>query len=172
MKLEKVLPREEIDKKVKELAEEINKYYKGKEILVIGILKGAFIFMADLVRNLDLPLKIDFVVAKSYIGDQSSGKIEIRLEPYMNVKNEDILLVEDIIDTGLTAREIKKFLFEKGAKSVKLCAIIDRKVEDKEITPDFVGFELEDSRFLVGYGLDLNEDKRHLPDVYAVVPGD
>lgn len=172
MKLEKIFSREEIDRRVKELAEDINEYYKGKEILVIGILKGAFIFMADLVRNLDLPLKIDFVVAKSYIGDQSSGKIEIRLEPYMNVENEDILLVEDIIDTGLTAKEIKKFLLEKGAKSVQICAIIDRKAENKAIIPDFLGFELEDRRFLVGYGLDLNEENRHLPDVYAVVPGD
>ncbi len=168
MKLEKLIDASEIAEKVKELGKEISDYYGNNPVLVIGILKGSFIFMGDLIREIKSPVKVDFVVAKSYDGDRSTGKIDIRLEPYMDISGEDVLIVEDIVDTGLTAKVIKDFLLEKGARSVKMCAIIDRKVEGKEITPDFPGFEISDNRFLVGYGLDLNEEYRELPHIYAV----
>ncbi len=172
MRLEKVIDRKEIEKRVAELGREISEFYGDREIVVIGILKGAFIFMADLVRNISIPMKLDFVRASSYIGDRSSGSVEVVYTPSISIKNEDILLVEDILDTGLTAHVIKNQLIKWGARSVKLCALIDRKTNRKEITADFLGFELEDSRFLVGYGLDVNEKFRYLPDVFAIVNED
>jgi hypoxanthine phosphoribosyltransferase len=166
---EVLYPKDVIDKKVRELAGQISSDYEGKELIVIGILKGAFIFMADLIRCLTIPCRVDFVRLASYgAGMSSSGKVVMTKDIETFIKDKDILIVEDVVDTGLTLSYLLNWLKERSPRTIKVCAFLDKRKRRK--TPfeaDYVGFVIEDG-FVVGYGLDFNEKARFLPDIYVV----
>lgn len=160
---------EEIDGALTSLARRINQDYQGKKLLVVGVLKGAFVFMADLIRLLNLDISLDFVVLRSY-GDSTttSGEVKMIKDLEESVSGVDVLVVEDIVDTGITLRFFKEELFKKGAKSVKICALLDKKARrEVKVDIDYVGLEMEDG-FVVGYGLDYDERYRNLPDIWVL----
>jgi hypoxanthine phosphoribosyltransferase len=161
-----VLSQTDIQAKVKSLAHEISADYTGKSLVAIGVLKGAFIFLADLVRHISVPTQIDFVRLASYGADiKSSGKVRITKDIELDIKGKDVLVVEDIIDSGLTLTFLVEHLKKFNPLSVKVCALIDKtERREKEVPVDYTGFTIE-SGFLVGYGLDCNEDYRGLPDI-------
>lgn len=169
MEKEVLYSREEIRKRVEELARQINADYRGKEPVIIGILKGAFVFMADLIRHLEIPCTVDFIRLASYgAGSISSGEIKVTKDIETDVQGKDVLVVEDIIDTGLTLRYLVDRLKERGPSSVRVCALIDKRLRRRvEFEADYVGFTMDDG-FVIGYGLDFNEQARYLPDVYIV----
>jgi len=162
-----VLTKEEIEKKITDIAEIISRDYAGKDLVLIGVLKGAFIFLSDLVRHLSIPAQIDFIRASSY-GDtmSSSGTVTLTQPVRMDVRNKHLLLVEDIVDTGLTLSRMMDYFRSQGAASVKICAFID-KYERREanIPVDYTCHSTQEG-FLVGYGLDYAENYRGLPGVY------
>ncbi len=164
--------REEISAAVERLAAEIEKDYPGKNPLLIGILKGSFIFLADLVRYLGLPLEIDFVSLSSYgSGTESSGKIRVERGLRTPVRGRDVLVVEDIVDTGLTTSFLLDYLRKRKVASLKLCALTDK--PSRRLTPvtiDYLGFTVPD-KFLVGYGLDWNQKFRNLPHICYIEEG-
>jgi hypoxanthine phosphoribosyltransferase len=164
-----VLSRTEIAKKVKSLAYRISKNYAGKELIIIGVLKGSFIFMADLIRELTIPAQVDFVRLASYGSDtRSSGTIRITKETELDIRNRDVLIVEDIIDSGLTIAYLLEHLKSFSPRSVKVCAFIDKTERRKVQVPiDYTGLIVERG-FLVGYGLDFDEQYRSLPAVYRI----
>lgn len=155
----------QIKEKIKELSHKLNELYNGEEVIAICALKGAVIFAADLIRELNMPLKIEFIRLSSYGSSKtSSGKVnavDIKL-PDLNEKN--VLIIEDIVDTGLTAKFLVDFIHMNfHVKSLKFCSLLDKKVTRKvEIEPDFYGFDIDD-KFVVGYGLDYDEHYRNLP---------
>ena len=169
MRKEVLYSRAEIQAKVKEIADLISRDYAGRELIIIGILKGAFVFMADLIRELSIPCKIDFVRAASYgAGKESSGKVVMTKDIETSIKGKDILIVEDIVDTGLTLTYLVDWLKERNPKSLKVCAFLDKRKKRKvAFEADYVGFTMDDG-FVVGYGLDFNEQARYLPEVYIV----
>lgn len=155
----------EIQSKVKELGQAISMDYKGKDLLVISILKGAFMFTSDLVRNISVPLALDFVVASSYVQTSTSGEVKVHYEPREQIRGRDILLVEDIVDTGVTLNHLRESFMQKEPNSIKICGFLNKKprrVADVKI--DYVGFEIPDL-FVVGYGLDYDNKYRNLPYV-------
>jgi len=158
-----------IQKRVRELAGQISGDYAGRELIVIGILKGAFIFMADLVRDITIPCKIDFVRVASYgASSDSSGKVVMTKDIETSIKGRDILIVEDIIDTGLTLQYLVNWLKERNPNSLKICVFLDKRKRRKvSFEADYVGFTIDDG-FVVGYGLDFNEQYRFFPDVYVI----
>lgn len=165
--LKEVISKKEILKKVKELAKKIDKDYKDEPIILIGTLKGAFIFLADLVRNLKNPnVQIDFVRVRSYgTSTYSSEKIEITKDLEISIEGKNVILVEDIVDTGLTLKFLYEYIKNLNPKSLKVCALIDKKERRKiEVPIDYKGFEIEKG-FLVGYGLDFAENYRHLSEI-------
>lgn len=149
--------------RVKEMAKEISR--GKKEIYLISILKGSAVFLADLIRDMDCDVEVDFLGASSYIGEKSSGKIKIGFAPF-DAKGKNIILLEDIVDTGNTLSFLKSHLLKKEkAKSVKICVLLDKPARrEKNIEIDFVGFRVPD-RFTVGYGLDYKQRCRNLPFV-------
>ncbi len=159
-------PRAEIDAVVKRLAEDITSDYHDKNPLIIGILKGSFIFLADLVRQLDLPLEIDFIRLSSYgSGRQTSGKVKVVQGLRTEVRGRHVLIVEDIVDTGLTVAFLLDYLKKKQAASARLCAFTDKPSRRRvPLKIDYKGLTVPD-KFLVGYGLDYNEKYRNLPDI-------
>jgi len=166
-----ILDSSTIQDRVRQLGKEISRDYSEKPLVVIGILKGAFIFMADLVRAIETPLVADFIQVSSYgSGTQSSGKIKLVKEPSTELAGTDILLVEDIVDSGLTMAWLVDHFNSRQANSVKICSLID-KAERREvdITIDYLGFDIPKG-FLVGYGLDFNEQYRHLPGIFHLTP--
>ncbi|MEN8189699.1 MAG: hypoxanthine phosphoribosyltransferase [Thermodesulfobacteriota bacterium] len=166
-KHETILSAELIGDRTCELGRAITQDYRDKDLLVIGVLKGAFIFMADLIRAIDLPLLTDFIQVSSYgKSTESSGTINLIHEPSVDISGRHILLVEDIVDSGLTMKWLMKHFTGKGAASVKVCSLID-KSERREhpVTIDYVGFDIPQG-FLIGYGLDLDETFRNLPGVH------
>lgn len=164
-----LLTREEVEKRIKELAKEIEKDYCGKALLVIGLLKGSIMFMSDLIKEMDLPVMIDFMSVSSYSGTTSTGVINVLKDTDISVKDKDVLIVEDIIDTGLTLSHVKKLLEDRGAKSLKICTLLDKPSRRTvEMKGDYVGFEIPDE-FVVGYGLDYDQHHRNLPYVGIVV---
>jgi hypoxanthine phosphoribosyltransferase len=169
MSREILFSREAIQKRVQELAGQISGDYAGRELVVIGILKGAFIFMADLVREITIPCKIDFVRVASYgASAESSGKVVMTKDIETSIKGRDILIVEDIIDTGLTLQYLVEWLKERNPNSLKICVFLDKRQRRKvSFEADYVGFTIDDG-FVVGYGLDFNEQYRFFPDVYVI----
>ncbi|GBC62988.1 hypoxanthine phosphoribosyltransferase [Desulfonema ishimotonii] len=161
-----VLKKEEIETAVTEIGKKISEDYKGRELVLIGVLKGAFVFLADLARNLTIPVKIDFVRAASYgAGTSSCGKIRILKEIEEDITGKDVLIVEDILDTGLTLSRLVDHIKSFGPKSVKICTLIDKRERRKvEIEADYAGHVVEEG-FLVGYGLDYAENYRELPEI-------
>jgi len=163
----------EIAEKVKEIGKEITEVYKGTDLLIIGILKGGFIFMSDLVRHIHLPLEIGFARISSYGNEKcSSGEVKILEDVQENIEGKHVIIVDDILDTGHSLFAFKKHLESKRPASVKICTMID-KTERREasLTPDFYGFRISDG-FIVGYGLDFAEKHRSLPDIYVLDPSD
>lgn len=160
----------EIQKRVKDLAEEISVDYTGCELILIGVLNGAFVFMADLIRFLNIPVRVDFVRLASYGSKtESNGEIRFTKDIELPLTGNDVLVVEDIIDTGYTLSYFKEIIALHNPRSVKICGLISKTERRKApIVIDYVGFELERG-FLVGYGLDYNENYRHLPDIYSLI---
>jgi hypoxanthine phosphoribosyltransferase len=169
-RLELVLGEEDIRRRVRELGESIEVDFRdSNNLIVVGLLKGAFVFMADLVRAINLPLRVDFLWVSSYGQSmESSGTIKIVKDLDTDIEGMDVLLVDDILDTGLTLKEIYEFLKLKNPSRLKTCVFLDKKGRRKvKFEADYVGFEVPD-RFLVGYGLDWGELGRNLKGVYAV----
>ena len=161
--------KEEISREVKRLAQEINLDYQGKRPLLLGILKGCFVFMADLIRLLEIPVEIDFATLSSYgSAKATSGEVKVVQGLRSQVKGRDILVIEDIVDTGITVGYFIDYLRRKKPASLKLCALFDKPSRRKVPVPiDYLGFTVPD-RFVVGYGLDYDERFRHLPELYFI----
>lgn len=166
---ELVIAQADIVKRVKELGAAITRDYEKSQLVVVGILNGAFIFMADLVREIKRELEIDFVRMASYGMETTSGSLRFTKDIELDIQDKDILVVEDIIDTGRTMSHLRHSLAERGARSVRFCALIDKKERrEVEVAIDYVGFEVKRG-FLVGYGLDCREKYRQLTEVYHLL---
>lgn len=161
--------RDEIQKRVKEIAAQISKDYAGRELIIIGVLRGAFIFMADLIREISIPCRVDFARLASYgAGSESSGKVVMTKDIETSIKDRDILIVEDIVDTGLTMQYLVEWLKERNPRSLKTCVFLDKRKRRKiSFEAEYVGFTIDDG-FVVGYGLDFNEKYRFSPDIYII----
>lgn len=167
MNLEPLIHRDEIRKRVKEIAEEISRDYEGRTPLLIGVLNGSFIFLADLVRELSIPVVVDFVKVRSYVGTESST-LELKLDLERDIEGMDVILVEDIVDTGKTVDFLIRRMSSKNPNSIKVCALLDKPERRKvDVKVDYVGFTIPDV-FVVGYGLDVDGRYRELPDIYYV----
>jgi len=165
-----IISREAIATRVRELAAQISRDYAGQDLLLVGILKGAFIFMADLARALEFPVDVDFVRLMSYgAGTESSGEVHVTKDVELPIQGRHVLVVEDIIDAGLTLDFLLGHLASHNPASLKICCLIDKRERRKvEVPLDYVGFTVEKG-FLVGYGLDCGEKFRPLPEVYEIV---
>lgn len=170
-KLKLLLGGEEIAGRVAELAELISAEYEGRKVLLICVLKGAVIFASDLMRRLKIPVEIDFIAVSSYGSDTaSSGVVRILKDLDRSIKGKDVLIVEDIVDTGLTLNYLRKNLLSRQPRSLGVVTLLDKPARRRvEFTPDYCGFEIPD-HFVVGYGLDFNEDYRHLAGIYVLNP--
>jgi hypoxanthine phosphoribosyltransferase len=164
-----LISRAEINRRVKELAAAISRDYQGRDLVMVGVLKGAFIFLADLVRELEFPVEVDFVRLASYGGSTSpTGEVQITKDVELSLEGRDVLIVEDIMDLGFTLAFLKKHLASHKAASVKICCLIDKRERRQvEVPLDYVGFVVEKG-FLVGYGLDCGEKMRTLPEVFVL----
>ncbi len=167
---EEVVSRADIAKRVRELGQAINRDYAGRQLVMLGILNGAFIFLADLVREIELPIEIDFIRVSSYGSSTcSSGTIQCTKDAEIELAGKDILLVEDIVDTGRTLACLRQLLMARKARSVRICALIDKKERrEVEVAVDYAGFAVAEG-FLVGYGLDHAEQHRQYPAIYKIV---
>ncbi len=161
----------DIASKIKELGDTISREYEGKELFVIGILKGGFMFMADLVRSIKLPTKIEFARLSSYgNSDSPTGDVTIVDDIHAAISGRHVLIVDDIMDTGHSLLAFKEHLGKKGPASVKICTMVDKTFRrDASISPDYYGFRITDG-FVVGYGLDFAEQYRTLPALYVLDP--
>ncbi|UCD58897.1 MAG: hypoxanthine phosphoribosyltransferase [Candidatus Hydrogenedentota bacterium] len=169
-RLQVLLSRDQISERVKELAEAISRDYADRNLLILCVLKGAVIFLADLVRNLKVTPELDFIAASSYQRDNSKGKVDVSPMFSASVGGKDVLIVEDIIDTGLTYRALINYLAVREPASLKLCTLLDKPSQRRTelIKPNYVGFTIPD-KFVVGYGLDYEEKYRELPDICILV---
>lgn len=166
-----MLSAEEIDKRVKELAAQMDKLYEGRKPVVVCILKGSVLFFTDLIRNMKTDVELDFMVVSSYgSGTKSSGQLKIGKDLSGDIKDRDVLIVEDIIDSGNTLYNLKKMLITRQPASINIITLLD-KPERREVPmePDYTGFVIED-KFVIGYGLDYAEDYRNLPYVGILKP--
>ncbi len=166
---QELISREQLRVRVEELARQITLDYRDKRLVMIGVLKGAFIFTADLCRALDLECEIDFIRVRSYgTARQSAGTIQFTKGPELDLNGKDVLLVEDIVDTGITMAWMRDYFRSGPAATVRICALID-KTERRQVPVevDYAGFQL-DQGFLVGYGLDCAERYRHLPAIHSL----
>jgi hypoxanthine phosphoribosyltransferase len=154
---------EQIQKKVQELADTISEDYEGRDLLAVGILKGAIIFFSDIVRFIRTPLIIDFIVASSYMKTDTTGEVKIYYDIREDIADKDVLLIEDIVDTGVSINYIRERILMKGPKSLRICTFLN-KVERRQVDVplDYVGFEIP-NEFVVGYGLDYDNKFRNLP---------
>ncbi len=157
---------DEIRARVAELAEEINYDYKGKPLVIVCILKGSVIFFSDLARRLTMPVRFDFMALSSYANSRvSSGVVRVAMDLYETIEDKDILIVEDIIDTGHTLSHLRELLSSRAPKSIRFCTLLDKPSRrEANIHPDYCGFTIED-HFVVGYGLDCGGEHRNLPYV-------
>jgi hypoxanthine phosphoribosyltransferase len=154
---------EQIQAKVKQLAAMISEDYSGKDLLVVGILKGAFMFFSDIVRHLDIPITLDFIIASSYVKSESSGEIKIHYDVKGDISDRHVLLIEDIVDTGVTLNHIRERILSRTPKTLKICSFLDKKERRvTEVPLDYVGFVIP-NEFVVGYGLDYDNKFRNLP---------
>lgn len=167
--LKLLFSREEIAAQVRRLGEEISRDYPSSEILLVGVLKGSFLFFSDLARSITSPVIVDFVRLASYGSEtRSSGIVEFRLDMELPIRGRDVIIVEDIIDSGLTLETLYHRLMLREPKSLRVCTLIDKKSRrETDLEADYVGMTLEDG-FIIGYGLDFDERFRNLPDIYLV----
>lgn len=164
---------EDLNKRIKELGAQITEDYKDKNIMVISLLRGSFIFCADLVRAIDLKTKIDFMTTQSYgDGFSTSGNVQVVNDIKGSLEGYDVLVVDDITDSALTMHHVINHLKEKNPKSIKCCVLLDKPSRRKvELVPDYCGFTIED-KFVVGYGLNYGDYYRNVPYVFAVTDED
>ncbi|MGL4976502.1 MAG: hypoxanthine phosphoribosyltransferase, partial [Cetobacterium sp.] len=168
--IEKMISEEALQTRVREVAKEIEKDYAGKNLICVGLLKGSIMFMADLLKNVEMDLAMDFMKVSSYHGGtDSTGVVKILKDVDADLTGKDVLIIEDIIDTGLTLESVKKFLLTKQPNSLKVCSLLDKPSRRKvEMVGEYIGFEIPDE-FVVGYGLDYDELHRNLPYIGKVV---
>ncbi|MCL2424880.1 MAG: hypoxanthine phosphoribosyltransferase [Oscillospiraceae bacterium] len=166
-----IFTEEMIQKRVKELGEELNKEYAGKSLLLIGVLKGCFIFFADLARHIDVDCEIRFLTASSYgFSSVSSGKVNIEKDIDFDVEGKNVLIIEDILDSGITLTALRAFVAKHKPASLKLCTLLDKPDRRQlPITAEYTGFVCP-NEFVVGYGLDYGERYRNLPFVGSLKP--
>ncbi|MDH4222053.1 MAG: hypoxanthine phosphoribosyltransferase [candidate division Zixibacteria bacterium] len=164
-----IIPRRELQKKIKELGKRISEDYSGKEPILIGILKGSFIFLADLIRVIKVPHEVDFMAVASYGQEiEGSGVVKLIKDLNINIEGKDVIIIEDIVDTGLTLNFIKKNLLLRNPRSLEIAALLDRKERRKvQMHLKYVGFTVP-NEFVVGYGLDLAERYRNLPYIAKI----
>ena len=172
-RLNRLLTAEEIASIVKNLADQISRDYVGRELILVCILKGAFMFLSDLIRHLRISVKVDFVRLASYGADmKSSGLVEISKDIEIPIEGKDVLIIEDIVDSGRTLQFLKERLALSNPSSIKICALLDKKARrEVKVEADYLGKEVEDI-FIVGYGIDFNENYRNLPEIYYVTPAE
>lgn len=172
-KWEVLCSEEQIASRLKELGTQISEEYKDKNLLVVSLLKGSFIFCADLVRNITVPVKIEFMTTSSYgHGEESSGKVKMVSDIPSDISGYDVLVVDDITDTALTMDFVMNHIKSKNPKSIKSCVLLDKPSRRKvELVPDYCGFEIED-KFVVGYGLNYGDYYRNIPYVFNVTNED
>lgn len=159
-----LITQEQIWQRAKELGEQITKDYQGEELVLVGTLRGAVPWMADIMKCIDLDLEIDFVSASSYgSGTVSSGEVKIKKDIELEIAGKHVLIIEDIIDTGNTLKALKDYFGIKKPKSVKICTLLDKPSRRKaDVCGDYIGFEVDDL-FIIGYGLDFDQKYRNLP---------
>lgn len=168
---EVLLTKEEIEQKVAELGKILSAEYAGKRPLLVCVLKGALIFVADLARAMDIPLEVDFMAVSSYgVSTKSSGVVRILKDLETGIEGRHVLIVEDIIDTGLTLKYLIENLKSRKPASIKICTLLDKPTRRRvQLKPDFCGFEIPD-KFVIGYGLDFSEIYRNLPYIGVLKP--
>jgi hypoxanthine phosphoribosyltransferase len=163
-KKEILISSSEINQRVAQLGKEISVDYQGRELHLVGVLNGAFIFLADLVRQINIPCQICFLQASSY-KDQKVSSGEVTLMHNLDLRGKDVLVVEDIFDTGLTLKYVLEDLLRQKPNSIEACSLLNKKIPNKaEVTVKYIGFDIED-RFVVGYGLDFAERYREVPHI-------
>ncbi len=161
-----LISKEEIEKRVKEIGAEITRDYEGESVLMVGILRGAVVFFSELVKNVDLDVRFDFMVVSSYgSGSTSSGEVRIIKDISQPIEGKNVLIIEDIIDTGNTLKNLKRMLLTRNPKSLKIVSLLDKPSRRKvEMEGDYIGFVVP-NEFVVGYGLDYDEKYRNLPEI-------
>ena len=161
----------EIKARVKEIGEQITKDFAGKNVVLVGVLKGAFMFLSDLARCIDLDCSVDFLTASSYgKGAVTSGKVTIAKDVGGSLEGKDVIIVEDILDSGVTMTFLKKYLAERNPESISVCTLLDKPDRRKtDVRADYFGF-ISPNEFLVGYGLDYAEKYRNLPYIGILKP--
>ena len=156
---------DEIQKRIKEVAEEIDRDYEGKEVVVVSVLKGAIFFTVDLVKKMKTPIELETVQISSYSGTESTGKITLKKDLDRSIDSKDVLIVEDIVDTGHTLKFLKEYLLSKNPNSVKIAVFMDKKERRQvDIDIDYTGFVIP-NKFVVAYGFDVDEKGRNIPYV-------
>lgn len=154
---------EQIQQRVRELADAISADYEGKSLLAVGLLRGAFMFYADLVRSIKVPVTVDFIVAGSYIKSDTTGQVKVYYDIREDIAGRDVLLIEDIVDTGITLNHIREDILARRPDSLRICSFLNKKERRLVDVPiDYVGFDVP-NEFLVGYGLDYDNMYRNLP---------
>jgi hypoxanthine phosphoribosyltransferase len=154
---------EQIQQRVRELAESISNDYEGKNLLAVGILRGAFMFHSDLVRSIKVPLTIDFIITESYVKAETTGEVKVYCDIREDITDKDVLLIEDIVDSGITLNHVRERILSRRPKSLKICAFLDkRERREIDVPLDYVGFTIP-NEFVVGYGLDYDNRFRNLP---------
>jgi len=168
--IEVLIPADKIQARIAEMGAEINRDYEGRSLVLIGVLKGSFMFMADLVRHIKLPVRLEFVGTRSYEGTTTSGQVQLTKDLDKPIEGLDVLLVEDIIDTGLTLNYLLSIFRQRSPRSLRTVAFLDKPSRRKiEVRGDYIGFTIED-KFVIGYGLDLDQQYRNLKDLCILVP--
>ncbi|RLA85054.1 MAG: hypoxanthine phosphoribosyltransferase [Deltaproteobacteria bacterium] len=170
--LKLLFSRDQIEEAVRRLGAEISSDYRGRCPLLIGVLKGAFMFLADLLRHLSIPVEVDFVRLSSYgCRTETSGVVRMTKELESDIRGRDVIVVEDIVDTGLSLKFLLEELRAQGPSSLRVCALVDKRARrEVEVRVDYVGFEIEEG-FIVGYGIDYAERYRELPEIYVLEEG-
>lgn len=167
---EVLIDTESLQKRVAELGAQISADYTGRDLLLIAVLKGSVLFLADLMRHITVPHGIDFMATSSYEGTQSSGVVRILKDLDMSIEGRDVLIVEDIIDTGYTLDYLLRILRERNPGSLRICTLLNKRERRRvEIPIDYIGFDIP-NKFVIGYGLDFNEIYRNLPYVGVLRP--
>jgi hypoxanthine phosphoribosyltransferase len=158
-----LLTTRQIQERIQELAQRISRDYSGKDLLAVGILKGGFMFFSDLVRAIEVPLTLDFIIASSYMKTDSLGQVKVYYDIREDMTDKHVLLIDDIVDTGITINHIRERVLAKCPRSLKICTFLDKKERrEVEIPIDYAGFEIP-NEFVVGYGLDYDNKFRNLP---------
>jgi hypoxanthine phosphoribosyltransferase len=159
----------QIEARIGEMAEQISGDYRGRNLHIVGVLRGAIIFLSDLSRQLTTPVTYDFIAVSSYEGSSSSGVVRLHKDLDENIESRNVLIVEDIMDSGLTMSYIKGMFASRKPASLATCALLDRPLQRKtDLKLDYRGFVMDEDKYVVGYGLDFEQKWRQLPDIYAI----